>query len=187
MNDYESHWLISINLFLCYSQVFLLINKDWSSLVSSWKMVVLCPIITFKRNLPCTWCSAFVVVPRNARRRTTPLPKRTSISTRKSSWLFWNTTRYEISINIPHFSYSNYFFPTGWWEWQDQQTPPRMPWWEMRSWCFHGRSQGSSILWQVCQDVRFQCARVRWVSINKILVRRCEVENTLWLCIKTTF
>jgi len=30
---------------------------------SSWRMDVLCPIITFKRSLPFTWCSDYVVAP----------------------------------------------------------------------------------------------------------------------------
>jgi len=32
------------------------------SLESNWKMDVLCPIITFRRNLPFIWCSDYVVV-----------------------------------------------------------------------------------------------------------------------------
>merc|ERR1712071_42725 len=44
------------------------------------------PTTTSRRSPPCTWCSAFVVVPRNARRRITPPPKRPPTSTRKSNW-----------------------------------------------------------------------------------------------------
>ncbi|ORX84789.1 hypothetical protein K493DRAFT_320066 [Basidiobolus meristosporus CBS 931.73] len=48
-------------------------------------MAVLSPTITSKRSLPCTWFSVFVVVPRRERRRPTPLPRRSSTSTRSTT------------------------------------------------------------------------------------------------------
>ena len=44
------------------------------------------------QSLPFTWSSVFVVVARSVRRRITPHPKRSSISTRRSNWQYWNTT-----------------------------------------------------------------------------------------------
>ena len=148
-------------------------------------MVAPCLTTTFRRNPPYIWCSAFVVVPRNARRRITPLPRRTSISTRKSSWLCWSTTRYTIPLLFFLFCVNWLFYwYLGRWKRKDQPTSPGMPRREVRSRCFHGRSQGSSILREMRKDLRFQRTRVRWVSVNNMVVRRCGVENTLWLCKK---
>lgn len=44
------------------------------------------------QSQPFIWCSACVVVARNARRRITPPPRRSNTSTRRSSCRSWSTT-----------------------------------------------------------------------------------------------
>ena len=53
-----------------------------------------------RQNLPFTWYSVCVVVARSARRRTTPLPKRSSISIRRSSWPYWSTTVWTTTVRF---------------------------------------------------------------------------------------
>merc|ERR1711976_1064025 len=50
------------------------------------KMEGLCLTTTFKKNPPFTWSFVSVVVAKNARRRITPLPKRSNTSIRKLSF-----------------------------------------------------------------------------------------------------
>ena len=50
----------------------------------------------FFQNPPSTWSFVSVVVVKNARRRITPLPKRSNTSIRKLSFQSWNTTELTI-------------------------------------------------------------------------------------------
>ena len=50
----------------------------------------------FFQNPPFTWSFVSVVVAKNARRRITPLPKRSNTSIRKLSFQSWNTTELTI-------------------------------------------------------------------------------------------
>ena len=52
--------------------------------------------IIFFQNPPFTWSFVSVVVAKNARRRITPLPKRSNTSIRKLSFQSWNTTEWTI-------------------------------------------------------------------------------------------
>merc|ERR1712226_633051 len=54
---------------------------------NSSRMAALSPTTISKRSPPCTWSLASVVAARSARRRITPLPRRSSTSIRKLSLL----------------------------------------------------------------------------------------------------